>query len=105
MRHDAYHQFVLWRHGKLGIGNRRVILSCCVWQIRQTFPSENGQYTGLLCEKLSRHIIKLPMTVFKPQCFHKKFTFELFDIIQQIHRLNGTLVTCSYLASLRYTGN
>ena len=26
MRHYAYHQFV--RHGKLGIGNRRVILSC-----------------------------------------------------------------------------
>ena len=30
MQHYAYHQFVLWRHGKLGIG----ILSCCVWQIR-----------------------------------------------------------------------
>ena len=46
MRHYAYHQFVLWRHGKLGIGNRRVILSRCVWQIRQTFSSENEQYTG-----------------------------------------------------------
>ena len=50
MRHYAYHQFV--RHGKLGIGNRRVILSCCVWQIRQTFPSENGQYTGFKVHRL-----------------------------------------------------
>ena len=49
MRH---HQIVLWRHGKLGIGNRRVILSCCVWQIRQTFPSENGQYTGFKVHRL-----------------------------------------------------
>ena len=28
MRHYAYHQFVLWRHGKLGIGNRHVKLLC-----------------------------------------------------------------------------
>ena len=50
MRHYAYHQFV--RHGKLGIGNHRVILSYCVWQIRQTFPSENGQYTGFKVHRL-----------------------------------------------------
>ena len=47
-----YHQFVLRRHGKLGIGNRHVILSCCVWQIRQTFPSENGQYIGFKVDRL-----------------------------------------------------
>ena len=50
MRHYAYHQFV--RHGKLGIGNCRVILSYCVWQIRQTFPRENGQYTGFKVHRL-----------------------------------------------------
>ena len=52
MRHYAYHQFVMWQHGKLGIGNRHVILSCCVWQIRQTFPSENKQYTGFKVHRL-----------------------------------------------------
>ena len=52
VRHYAYHQFVLWRHGKLGIGNRCVIPSCCVWQIRQIFPSENGYYTGFKVHRL-----------------------------------------------------
>ena len=48
-QHYAYHQFVLWRHGKLGIGNRHVILSCCVWQI---VASENGQYIGFKVDRL-----------------------------------------------------
>ena len=52
MRHYAYHQFVLWRLGKLGTCNRRVIPSCCMWQIRQTFPSENGQYSGFKVHRL-----------------------------------------------------
>ena len=52
MRHYAYHQFVLWRHGKLGTSSRHVIPCCCVWQIRQTFPSENGQYTVFKVHRL-----------------------------------------------------
>jgi len=40
----AYKQFIWFVYKRLGRGNRRVIPSCVVWKIRETFPEEDGLY-------------------------------------------------------------
>lgn len=46
--HAAYRQYLLMQYGKLGVGHRKVIPSCCVWRIRDTFPDPNSHHKGWL---------------------------------------------------------
>ncbi|XP_058014176.1 P2X purinoceptor 7 [Ahaetulla prasina] len=45
-RHCAYERYIHWRFGEGDLSARAVIPNCCRWRIRNTFPSENGEYSG-----------------------------------------------------------
>ena len=45
LRYAAYRQFSWWAFNRLGKNNRRVLPSCILWKIRNTFPDPDGQYT------------------------------------------------------------
>ena len=45
-RKAGYRQFALWRYGKLGRGNRKVIPACAVCRIRAQYPAPDGRYMG-----------------------------------------------------------
>lgn len=47
-RKAAYRQFILWRHGKLGKGNRRVCPACVVRVVRFAYPAPDGVYIWAL---------------------------------------------------------
>ena len=45
-RKAAYRQYILWRYGRLGKGNRRVCPSYVVRMIRVAYRSADGNYMG-----------------------------------------------------------
>lgn len=40
--------FTAWVHGYLGVGNRRLILSCVVNKVRKALPESSGEYMGFI---------------------------------------------------------
>lgn len=46
LRHCAYRQYVSWRFGVPPQDTHPAIPSCCVWRIREEYPSPDGQYSG-----------------------------------------------------------
>ena len=50
-RKAAYRQWILWNHGYLGRGRRRVVPSCVVWAVRSRYPAPDGHYLGLRSTK------------------------------------------------------
>ena len=41
----ATKHYAWWIHSRLGKGKQKVIPSCTIWAIRNSFPSENQEYT------------------------------------------------------------
>ncbi|XP_068558894.1 P2X purinoceptor 7 [Cebidichthys violaceus] len=46
LRHCAYGQYVSWRFGVPPDDAQPAIPSCCVWRVREEYPSPDGQYSG-----------------------------------------------------------
>ena len=47
-RYAGYNQYFWWIHKRLGKGVRKMIPSCTIWTIRNSFPSENQEYTPFI---------------------------------------------------------
>ncbi|KAM3611295.1 uncharacterized protein V6R79_016168 [Siganus canaliculatus] len=46
LRHCAYRQYISWRFGVPPNDTHPVVPSCCLWRVREEYPSPDGQYSG-----------------------------------------------------------
>ncbi|XP_062237342.1 P2X purinoceptor 7 isoform X1 [Platichthys flesus] len=46
LRHCAYGQYISWRFGLPPPDAHPAIPSCCVWRVRESYPSPDGRYSG-----------------------------------------------------------
>uniref|UniRef100_A0A672J039 P2X purinoceptor n=1 Tax=Salarias fasciatus TaxID=181472 RepID=A0A672J039_SALFA len=54
LRHCAYRQYISWRFGAPPAEAHPVIPSCCVWRIREEYPSPQGHYRGFTPSNATR---------------------------------------------------
>ena len=50
-RFQAYRQFTLWAHGKLGRRAAKIIPACCTVAIRKKYPDPEGKYKVFFATK------------------------------------------------------
>ena len=45
-RKAGYRQYILYSHGFLGKGNRKIVPSCVLWKVRDHYPASDNVYLG-----------------------------------------------------------
>ncbi|XP_041719671.1 P2X purinoceptor 7 isoform X1 [Coregonus clupeaformis] len=55
LRHCAYRQYISWRFGAPLRESIPVMPSCSLWRIREEYPSQDGEYTGLRPRRTTSH--------------------------------------------------
>uniref|UniRef100_A0A1A8GTS1 P2X purinoceptor n=1 Tax=Nothobranchius korthausae TaxID=1143690 RepID=A0A1A8GTS1_9TELE len=59
LRHCAYRLYISWRFGIPPPDTHPAIPSCCVWKIRNEYPSSDGQYSGFTPSRTTPTLLEL----------------------------------------------